>query len=155
MRKKKALIRFVFCLFVGILCACHREQETDLTVTPVPEPAEELIPIDKEHFTSADFRKVISENYDTDGDGYLSDTEREAVLTISWAEDVLPEGELQDGFQVIDGLGYFPNLRFLSAGRAGQIIIKDHPSIRGVRLARESFFMLRTVRRSVRFSPIG
>ncbi len=173
MRKKKALTRFVFYLFAGILCACHREQEADMTVTPAPGltappentmalsvteepgnhptvvptrkpsptpvPEGERIPIDEAHFTSADFRKVISENYDTDGDGYLSDTEREAVLTISWAKDVLPEGELQDGFQVIDGLGYFPNLRFLSAGRAGQIIIKDHPSIRGVRLARESF----------------
>jgi len=175
MRKKKALTRFVFCLLAGMLCACHREQETGMTVTPVPDltallgntkapsvteepgnhptvvPTREpsptpvpelerkLIPIDEAHFTSADFRKVISENYDTDGDGYLSDTEREAVLTISWAKDVLPEGKLQDGFQVIDGLGYFPNLRFLSAGRAGQIIIKDHPSIRGVRLARESF----------------
>ncbi len=175
MRKKTAFIIFIFCLLAGLLCACHREQETGMTVTPVPGltalpgntkvpsvteepgnhptaaptrelsptpvtgPEGERIPIDEAHFTSADFRKVISDNYDTDGDGYLSDTEREAVLTISWAEDVLPEGEMQDGFQVIDGLGYFPNLRFLSAGRAGQIIIKDHPSIRGVRLARESF----------------
>ncbi len=175
MRKKTAFIIFIFCLLAGLLCACHREQETGMTVTPVPGltalpgntkvpsvteepgnhptaaptrelsptpvtgPEGERIPIDEAHFTSADFRKVISDNYDTDGDGYLSDTEREAVLIISWAEDVLPEGEMQDGFQVIDGLGYFPNLRFLSAGRAGQIIIKDHPSIRGVCLARESF----------------
>ena len=39
-----------------------------------------LLPIDAEHFPDAIFRAYVAENFDLDGDGYLTDAEREEAL---------------------------------------------------------------------------
>ncbi len=107
-----------------------------VTETPTMKPDKELIPIDEAHFTSVDFRKIISAKYDTDGDGCLSRTEREAVCLIHWDYfDLLQEGFiLEEEAPDLDGLGYFPNLRFLTVRKAGKILLQDHPSVRGLQV---------------------
>lgn len=107
-----------------------------LTLSPTPEPADELIPIDEEHFTSADFRNMISKKYDKDGDGFLSQTERESVFLIHWDYfNLLKEGiVVEEEAPLLDGLEYFPNLRFLTVREAGQVVFQGHPSIRGIQV---------------------
>jgi len=94
---------------------------------PTPEPEKETIPIDEAHFTSEVFREFIKEEYDTDSDGFLSWTEREAV-TEMWLGD--------SGYsfrrECLDGFEYFPNLTNLDISdncQAEQVIIRNHPSL--------------------------
>lgn len=98
-----------------------------LRLTPTPEPADELIPIDTEHFTDVAFRKFISVKYDTDGNGYLSRTEREIVEEMDLSFWHLYDIDIE--LDVVDGLEYFPKLKQLVLNGLYKVIIKNHPSL--------------------------
>ncbi|MCH5274184.1 MAG: hypothetical protein J1E35_10950, partial [Lachnospiraceae bacterium] len=98
------------------------------TAAPLPTataaPEGERIPIDKAHFTSAVFREYISEHYDTDKDGYLSEPERDAVKTIQIG---YYEHEFDE--ESLDGFEYFPNLVTIHISSAGEVVIRNHPAL--------------------------
>lgn len=99
--------------------------------TPTPEPEEERIPIDEAHFTSAKFREVIAENYDTDMNGFLSASEREAVTEI-WIDGRDYENQYNHfEEECLDGFEYFPNLINVDVSftYVGQVAIRNHPSL--------------------------
>ncbi|MGN1084888.1 MAG: hypothetical protein ACI4QX_07780 [Lachnospiraceae bacterium] len=95
------------------------------TVTTAPE--EDLLPIDEKHFSGAVFRERIAENYDTNGDGYLSEEERNEVtyIEISYSEHEF-EGEQLDGFE------YFSNLEEVHVSQGEEVILRNLPSLRRV-----------------------
>ena len=64
---------------------------------------EELLPIDEAHFPDDNFRSYLTQ-FDEDGDGYLSRTERQAVTRIE-----APSMNIAD----LKGIGYFPELTYL------------------------------------------
>lgn len=156
MKKKIVFYIFVIALFTGTLCACKQEEIVHNEPTGVPmstekpveeqdkekvtiegeENTESLVPIDAEHFSDEYFRKIISIEYDKDGDGALSISEREAVISMNLAyHDVLKgRDEFRINNLVVDGLEYFPNLRFLYVDGAKQIVAKNHPSLRGIQV---------------------
>lgn len=107
--------------------------ELSPTVMSVPteEPEEGRIPIDEAHFTSAVFRETIARNYDTDLDGFLSGREREAVTEI-----YIDGRDYENQYfifeeECLDGFEYFPNLTGINVSYtyAGQVVIRDHPSL--------------------------
>ncbi len=65
-----------------------------------------LLPIDEEHFPDDIFRAYVAENIDEDGDGYLTDYERDTVNRIDVDEK---------GIRSLQGVGYFQALEFLNA----------------------------------------
>ena len=88
MKIKSSIVVF---LLAGTLCACKQEEIVHNKVTDIPSPTENrieedkeksmieekdgigtLVPIDTEHFSDAYFRKIISVEYDKNGDGVLS-----------------------------------------------------------------------------------
>ena len=70
-----------------------------------PSAAAEDVAVNTNHFP-AEFCKYINEHIDTNGDGLLSDAEREAVTEINW-------GGLNT--YVMTGLEYFPNLEVFNS----------------------------------------
>ncbi len=123
MRKKEYDVLLLLLLAVlGGFCACHREQETGMTVTPVPEG--ERIPIDEEHFTSAVFRSYLADYYDVNQDGYLSYPERAdfRYFSIGYYEHEF-EQECLDGFE------YFPDLKELDISCAEKVVLRNCPSL--------------------------
>lgn len=152
MKIKSSIVVF---LLAGTLCACKQEEIVHNKVTDIPSPTENrieedkeksmieekdgigtLVPIDTEHFSDAYFRKIISVEYDKNGDGVLSIYEREAVISMNLSyHDVLKgQEQLRVNNLVVDGLEYFPNLRMLYVDGAKQIIAKKHPSLRGIQV---------------------
>lgn len=99
--------------------------------TPTAEPEEGRIPIDEAHFTSAVFRETIARNYDTDSDGFLSRREREAVTEIYIDGRDYENQYFVFEEECLDGFEYFPNLLDIdiSFTYAGQVVIRDHPSL--------------------------
>ncbi len=74
-------------------------------LVPMAAFAEDAVAIDAANFPDANFRSYVADNFDPDGDGFLSQQEREAVTSI----DV--------GFKEIsslDGVGFFSALQTLS-----------------------------------------
>ena len=63
------------------------------------------IPIDQAHFPGLGFREYVAGYCDTNHNGYLSQSERDAVTEIGYLEDV---GSLE-------GITYFPNVSSISA----------------------------------------
>ncbi len=78
------------------------------------------IPIDEKHFPDVNFRKYVSDNFDTDDNkGILSVDEREAVdtITISQVNDAT-------------GILYFPNLKsFTAIYSLGSIDLSSNPEL--------------------------
>ena len=85
-------------------------------------PAEGDIPIDKEHFTGVFMRKFVKDVIDTDGNGYLSKEEREAVTEIDLFEEEM-------GLDVVDGFEWFPNLESVSMPNCTEMVIRNCPNL--------------------------
>ena len=63
------------------------------------------VPINEKYFPDENFREYISENLDTDGNGYLSQKERDEVTRIDiFAMEIAS----------LKGIGYFENLEILN-----------------------------------------
>lgn len=138
MFRRLGLVVLLICLPAGVFCACKQENSgtevpTVLSGTPVP-PEETSILIDEAHFSNADFRRLLAALYDTDGDGALSLEERENVILLDCRFDTLKATgcETEDDTEALDGFVYFPNLRILIVRNELQVVVKNHPSIRGV-----------------------
>ena len=86
------------------------------------EPAEGDIPIDKEHFPSAFYRRFVRNLFDLDGNGYLSMGEREAVTDICLC-DMEMEGETLDCFE------WFPNLEEICLPSCEGMVIRNCPNL--------------------------
>ncbi len=123
-----------------------KEETTEITPTPTPTSApvvtkppevspaltEADIPLDEKHFTSEKFREYLSAECDVDKNGYLSEEERADVRYLYLKAPVVPYYMKSDGFDVLDGFEYFPNLRYVYTNNAKQMIFNNHPSIRYV-----------------------
>lgn len=70
----------------------------------------EGVAIDEEHFPDENFRSYVAANYDN-GDGILTDTEREMVTSISIQTDNIVS---------VKGIELFPNLNYLSLRGSGR-----------------------------------
>lgn len=132
---KKALCFILF--MIGMLCACSRREETaqepaiSPTVVENTGQEEEKIPITNPYFGNSDFCKLICLKYDTDGDGFLSDSERESVREILWEEELEANDiEADKDTEELMGLEYFPNLEEVSIANADKVSIKNHPSLK-------------------------
>ncbi len=82
---------------------------------------ENIIPgiaIDETNFPDANFRSYISNNYDTDGDGYLIDDEIANVVSIDngayWNSDYTELIEPENKFADLTGIEHFTNLSYLN-----------------------------------------
>ena len=64
-------------------------------------------------FTDSTFRKYVSENFDTDGNGYLSDDEIAAVKTVDVSKGV------DSAISSLKGIDIFSNLMYLDCNRTG------------------------------------
>ncbi|MBR6537955.1 MAG: hypothetical protein IKT67_12230 [Lachnospiraceae bacterium] len=123
-----------------------KEETPEITPTPIPTsspvvteppevspaPTEADIPLDEKHFTSVKFREYLSAECDIDKNGYLSEEERADVRYLYLKAPVVPYYMKSDGFDVLDGFEYFPNLRYVYTNNAKQMIFNNHPSIRYV-----------------------
>ena len=85
-------------------------------------PTEDDIRIDKEHFSGVFMRRYVEEVIDTDGNGYLSVEEREAVTEIDMFE-------MEMGLDVIDGFEWFPNLESISMPYCTKMEIRNCPKL--------------------------
>ena len=85
-------------------------------------PAEDDIPIDKQYFSDVFMRRYIKAVIDTDGNGYLSKEEREAVTEIDMFE-------MEMGLDVIDGFEWFPNLESISLPNCTEMVIRNCPNL--------------------------
>jgi len=120
-----------------------KEETPEITPTPIPtsspvvtEPPEvspmptaSEVAIDEKHFTSQKFREYLSAEYDRDSNGYLSEEEREEVRYLYLEAPVEAYYLKTDGFDVLDGFEYFPNLRYVYTNNAKQILFNNQPSI--------------------------
>ncbi len=97
-----------------------------------PAPTEADVPLDEKHFTSEKFREYLSAECDVDKNGYLSEEERADVRYLYLEAPVVAYHMKADGFDVLDGFEYFPNLRYVYTNNAKQMIFNNHPSIRYV-----------------------
>lgn len=91
------------------------------SVVPVV-PAEDDIPIDKQYFSDVFMRRYVKAAIDTDGNGYLSKEEREAVTEIDMFE-------MEMGLDTIDGFEWFPNLESISLPDCTEMVIRDCPNL--------------------------
>ncbi len=112
-------------------------EKPENTPTEGMHPAIIMVPIDEEHFTNAVFRRFLSVKYDKDKDGFLSQSEREVIKEMEWDPyEMVREGIGTDHDEVaeatLDGFEYFPYLEDLNVVNAGEVIFKNHPSIRYV-----------------------
>lgn len=87
------------------------EAESETETETEPEPTTEItfpdpLPVSNEYFPDSYFLGYVSENIDTDSDGFLSNEEREAVKVI----------EINSTFELTSlvGIEHFPNLTELS-----------------------------------------
>ena len=85
------------------------------------------IPIDEAHFPDANFRAWVSENCDPDTNGYLTDTEREAVTSIDVVSQEI--GSLK-------GIEYFSELERLDAesNELTELDLSNNTALRNVSL---------------------
>lgn len=75
--------------------------------------SEELLAIDETSFPDAIFRSYVQKNIDTDGDGSLSASERNAVIMLLAPED--------SALTNLQGIEYFPLLQSLTCKNTGII----------------------------------
>ena len=111
-------------------------KEPETTITPIPtlEPTGagtadteegELLALEELHVSDSVFREFIGENYDKNQDGFLSEKERNEVLSI--------ETNKQYNIDNVDGLEIFPNLESLFFwGTVRKVVIRNHPSLQYV-----------------------
>ena len=151
-KAKKHMKKIIFCCMATVtLCGCKKAQEEmSASLSPSPaitEASEQVeISIDAEHFSDEIFRKYIAGMYDLDKNGALSQAEREAVKEMewelgNWAIERESEEWLTDKKDVmyrevctavLDGLECFPKLEHLRVNSAKNVVLKNHPSIRGI-----------------------
>lgn len=91
-------------LLFGMAVCCY-------TASPV-KAAETDVPIDDTNFPDSTFQKYVKSNFDTDGDGNLSEREQNAVTKIV----VNVENRDQTKITSLAGIEYFPNLTILECG---------------------------------------
>lgn len=85
------------------------------TMTGIVAYAEDLVAINAANFPDATFREVISDYYDDNGDGYLSDDERNiSFMSVSGMID-----EETQTIKDLKGVEYFSNLQILRCGGIG------------------------------------
>lgn len=87
-----------------------------------PEDNPSYIKVDSYHFPDAAFRAYVSDEIDANGDGWLTDAEREAVTEIAVN---------RRGIASLAGLEQFPNLATLSCGFNGlkELYVNDNPKL--------------------------
>lgn len=91
----------------------------------------DLVLIDQNHFSDSYFRKFLLQQYDKNRDGFLSREERDCVTSIYWdVSEHSIEGEGIKSDTTLDGLDWFRNLETLCVVNAGDVYLKNHPSIR-------------------------
>ena len=89
-------------LLFGMAVCCY-------TASPV-KAAETDVPIDDTNFPDSTFQKYVKSNFDTDKDGSLSESERNAVKKIVVNVDPFSS---QTKITSLAGIEYFPNLTVL------------------------------------------
>ena len=96
---------------IAIVSAIYMKKSYKCTVTVkkgaivvTPTPAPKGVPIDSEHFPDDNFRDYVADNFDTDGNSYLSDVEADAVTDINVSGMIISS---------LEGIEYFENLRVL------------------------------------------
>lgn len=83
----------------------------------------ELVPITEKYFSNEAFRQFIKEQFDINGDGFLSTQEREQVVLL---ED---PGRYSRGKLVLDGLNWFPRLVTLDLVGQMELYLDHHPGV--------------------------
>ncbi|MGN1084300.1 MAG: hypothetical protein ACI4QX_04815, partial [Lachnospiraceae bacterium] len=133
-----------FILFVaGALCACNKEgveRQTGNqmpTATGIPTvgnqtPTATGIPITEYYFGNSRFCEMLKQKYDTDGDSFLSESERDAVITLSWETETQRNQGVKIGEDDIELKGFelFKNLEDVDIGYASKVSITNHPAIK-------------------------
>lgn len=84
----------------------------------------ELVPITEKYFSNEAFRQFIEEQFDTNGDGFLSTQEREQVVLL---ED---PGLYSRGKLVLDGLNWFTRLETLELVGQMDLVLDHHPGVK-------------------------
>lgn len=97
-----------------------------VTVTEVLE--KKAIPINENYFSDVCFQNLILCQYDSNQDGYLSESECDQVTEIDLECRELRE--LAAGIEVLDGLEHFPKLQSLGLTSLNKVLIKNHPSLK-------------------------
>ncbi|MGN0642695.1 MAG: hypothetical protein ACI4JJ_06065, partial [Huintestinicola sp.] len=85
------------------------ETSTETTTETEPDPVVTGIAVDSTNFPDEVFRNYVSTNFDTDGDGYLSDEEIAAVTDIDVSGTVSTDG----GVTSLEGVEFFTELTIL------------------------------------------
>lgn len=78
--------------------------------------AEDLVSINETNFSDKNFRAIVMQVYDTNGDGFLSETERsKSIMTLAaYAEEICGENAVIENLK---GIEFFPNItRLYCAG---------------------------------------
>ena len=80
------------------------------------------VPIDAEHFPDANFRSYVSESLDTDGSGFLTVPEMNAVTNITLTGTAVT---------ALRGLEYFPKLQSLNCDKTGltELDVSRNPAL--------------------------
>ena len=120
--RRESLVEFVLDSTAG-----KQPESLSPTATPAPTdiPETVLLPIDAAHFGSTVFCEFIAKEYDSNQDGFLSEKERNEVLSI--------ETNKQYNIDNVDGLEIFPNLESLFFwGTVRKVVIRNHPSLQYV-----------------------
>lgn len=83
-----------------------------------PKAAPKGIAVNAENFPDEVFRNYVSENFDTDSDGYLSETEIEDTTYINM-------GDIGENVASLKGIEYFINLTILLCGESDKLTELD------------------------------
>ncbi len=85
----------------------------------------ESVPLDAAHFPDARFRAYLAKTFDGDGDGSLSDGERDAVRVL-WLQE--------KGIASLEGIGCFPLLESLACwgNELTELDLRGNPLLRDV-----------------------
>ena len=83
----------------------------------------ESVPLDAAHFPDARFRAYLAQTYDADGNGALSDEERDAVRVL-WVQG--------KGISSLEGIGWFPMLESLACwdNELTALDLRGNPALR-------------------------
>ena len=85
----------------------------------------ESVPLDAAHFPDARFRDHLAQTFDVDGDGTLSDGERD-VVRVLWVQE--------KGISSLEGIGWFPLLESLACWDNALTVLdlRGNPALRDI-----------------------